>query len=156
MVYQYGKAQATTIVNNLSDNIGKEIYSTEETVVGTWIDGKTLYQKVYENRSLGNVNNYVVVALPSECVIRHVSGIFPDVNGYLWILPSFYSPTIYASIFFKGNAVYANAVSNFANRPATIIVKYTKTIDEVSTQENLSSASFAVTASITNENSSIQ
>lgn len=27
-------------------NLGKEVYSTDETIIGTWIDGKPLYRKV--------------------------------------------------------------------------------------------------------------
>ena len=32
---------------NLGD-LGKEVYSTNETVIGTWIDGKPIYRKVIE------------------------------------------------------------------------------------------------------------
>lgn len=32
---------------NLGD-LGKEVYSTNETVIGTWIDGKPLYRKVID------------------------------------------------------------------------------------------------------------
>ena len=29
-------------------NLGKEVYSTDETAIGTWIDGKTIYRKVID------------------------------------------------------------------------------------------------------------
>ena len=35
-------------------------YTTDEQVIGTWIDGKPLYQKSYENLNIGTVQNYTL------------------------------------------------------------------------------------------------
>ena len=35
-------------------------YSTTEQIIGTWIDGKPLYQKSYENLNIGTVQNYTL------------------------------------------------------------------------------------------------
>ena len=37
-------------------NLGKEVYSTDETVIGTWIDGKPIYRKVIDFGALPNAN----------------------------------------------------------------------------------------------------
>lgn len=51
MVYQNGKAIAMSLASNSEPSPAEDIYSTEETRIGTWIDGKPLYRKVY----IGNV-----------------------------------------------------------------------------------------------------
>lgn len=37
----------TSVVNAINELHGRDIYSTTETVIGEWIDGKPLYRKVY-------------------------------------------------------------------------------------------------------------
>lgn len=34
-------------------NLGKEVYSADETAIGTWIDGKTIYRKCIVNNGSG-------------------------------------------------------------------------------------------------------
>ena len=45
-------------------NLGKEVYSTNETAIGTWIDGKTIYRKcIVNNGSFSNGNTTLPVDL---------------------------------------------------------------------------------------------
>lgn len=55
--------------NVISSNVGlQNIYSTEETVIGTWIDGKNIYRKIYilqssdtfTDSTLSNIVDYVI------------------------------------------------------------------------------------------------
>lgn len=45
----------------------KEIYSTEEQVIGTWIDGKPIYRKIFTGVSIMNQEN-AVMKNPAENV----------------------------------------------------------------------------------------
>lgn len=67
----YTKAEVNNIVSNISgggSGTGKDgvsggssggasvVYSTDETAIGTWIDGKTIYRKVYQIPKLDSVD----------------------------------------------------------------------------------------------------
>ena len=44
----------TSVNEEAMKEIAKEVYSTEEQVVGTWIDGKPIYRKVIDFGALPN------------------------------------------------------------------------------------------------------
>lgn len=56
------------IDNKLTNYTPQEVYSTEETRIGTWIDGKPLYRKVYDNLIFPTTTgiNKDILRLPSE------------------------------------------------------------------------------------------
>ena len=76
---------------NLGD-LGKEVYSTDETVIGTWVDGKTIYRKCIVNN--GSFSESVALPVDLSNVDRiiefHGTGIFSSLyefninfsNGY--------------------------------------------------------------------------
>ena len=55
----YSKTEVDTLVANSggggSSSGGGEVYSTEEVAIGTWIDGKTIYRKVFEMKIKDNI-----------------------------------------------------------------------------------------------------
>lgn len=62
----YSKTEVDTLVANSGGSSGggaSDVYSTEETAIGTWIDGKTIYRKVIEVGKLASVSsgNYSTV-----------------------------------------------------------------------------------------------
>lgn len=65
----YSKTEVDTLVANSGGSGGgssggsTDVYSTEETAIGTWIDGKTIYRKVIEVGKLASVSsgNYSTV-----------------------------------------------------------------------------------------------
>lgn len=66
----YSKTEVDTLVANSGGSGGgsstggaSDVYSTEETAIGTWIDGKTIYRKVIEVGKLASVSskNYSTV-----------------------------------------------------------------------------------------------
>ena len=73
-------------------NLGKEVYSTDETAIGTWIDGKTIYRKCIVNN--GSFSEPVALPVDLSNVDRiiefHGTGIFSSLyefninfsNGY--------------------------------------------------------------------------
>lgn len=54
----YSKTEVDTLVANSGGSGGgsTDVYSTEETAIGTWIDGKTIYRKVIEVGKLATVS----------------------------------------------------------------------------------------------------
>lgn len=63
-----------TVVNNNDDELitintkltNLITYSTTETVVGTWIDGKPIYRKVYILSAIAGNNSYTLNSVPSN------------------------------------------------------------------------------------------
>ena len=65
-------------------NLGKEVYSTDETVIGTWIDGKTIYRKCIVNN--GSFSEPVALPVDLSNVDRiiefHGTGIFSSLYEF--------------------------------------------------------------------------
>lgn len=66
------------IIDGKEVNVGgsgeNEVYSTEETRIGTWIDGKPLYRKTVTVKNLsGNVSTWFTayMSLPEEFVVMY-------------------------------------------------------------------------------------
>lgn len=122
----------------------EEVYSTEETRIGTWIDGKPLYRKVIEvsigpaDNSASNIahgiSNLETIAILTACVT--------DVYGNVISVPYYqdYSGT-HQSLTVYSNAnkieltlyVYNSYNGGLSKRPWTIIIEYTKATDTTPT-----------------------
>lgn len=121
----------------------EEVYSTEETRIGTWIDGKPLYRRVIN-----------ATTSPSKLIIP-----FPQVNEIMlfgWIVASngntcmansAYSPS--SSILYydrlKSEIQFITQSSFWQNVPCVIVAQYTKTTDPTPTS-TLSAAPFTARA----------
>lgn len=109
----------------------QEQYSTEEQVIGVWIDGKPLYRRVVEYTLGDAIDTYKdVVTIPNIKKMINAYGWFTNVNV------QFRFPTAYDNedvmiyldqtnhrIREQHNYTYAN------NKPAYIVLEYTKTTD---------------------------
>lgn len=110
----------------------EEVYSTEEVKIGTWIDGKPLYRKVYDGIALSG----------SETIVDTISGI--DVKMiYGWLVresASFIQPfgsyvamdnTSTSRVFYGSPYIKVQAGADYQtkNITARVIVEYTKTTD---------------------------
>lgn len=110
-----------------------EVYSTEETRIGTWIDGKPIYRKVF----IGTAGtNLTAVSVPlSALYVDHlidVHAIIEDSNGNITFITSYSDEyTTVPSLFTSKTSITINAVKSIlgGNR-YYIIVEYTKTTDE--------------------------
>lgn len=121
------------IIKTAEDSGGesaREVYSTEETRIGTWIDGKPLYQKVFQGIPIGT--GWVSMgALAPEARAVMIAGWLTDIVGNVNPIPY---QNLLGLIVNSGdsNIVSFNNFSQteaFKNRPVTAIVKYTKTTD---------------------------
>lgn len=119
-----------------------EIYSTEETRIGTWIDGKPLYRKVYR-KVVGNSESEEIANLSSLQIdfVSHIYGVFDQIGGVgsfpkAWepanhIYPSGASASVWIS---NPNLLRCANVSRASSR-ITVVIEYTKTTDSSPTQE---------------------
>ena len=99
-------------------------YSTEETVVGTWIDGKPLYRKVIQTDTVtlsSGSNN--LADLDTTCIVKYLQGIFHSDNGQ-FILGSDSS-----EINHKGDKIVVKTTTDWGSGYVEIVAEYTKTTD---------------------------
>lgn len=113
-------------------SVAKEIYSTEERVIGTWIDGKPVYQKTFYKESatagaevnVGTVNN-VKQFISSEGVCkRRVNGFFTTIGHT--------NANYLQSATLVGFSIPVNTLLLYPGEDITdiyITIKYTKTTD---------------------------
>ena len=76
-------------------NLGKEVYSTDETVIGTWIDGKTIYRKcIVKNGSFSEHSTVLPVDLSNvdRIIEFHGTGIFSSLYEFNINFSNGYSP----------------------------------------------------------------
>lgn len=103
-------------------------YSTDEQVIGTWIDGSILYQKTYTGISLNNNSWNIGVIDTTGKTVRDIRGYITtetctvDINYYrsssefvttVWDIPSL-------------NILTTLSASDFGTLTATITIQYTK------------------------------
>ena len=134
---------------NYKDNIiaGGEVYSEEEQVVGTWTDGKPLYQKTIHSTlpSSTGTDKFEDIGATIDTIVDIKAQALRDnnysyaVNG-VCVLGDFSSAVMI-------NATNNNASSNknkvgfvvnktqFVSRPIVVTVQYTKTTDQAGTYQ---------------------
>lgn len=138
---QFNDDDYTMIVqNNTTKKISKEnmygnyIYSSNEVVVGKWIDDKPIYRKVVSTDSLvgeqdyknipHGINNFSkLVGL--KCIANDSLGTFFDFNNY-----SSEENNIPVSVFVDyTNIIVLHGATAYYVNEAYFILEYTKTID---------------------------
>ena len=101
-------------------------YSTDEQVIGTWIDGKTLYRKVL------HYNELTVADTATRTILTHNIGIGTVVNAHFWgsatWVASYYSETSMDEFRVNANEIImawgSGTSAKFTN--VNIILEYTK------------------------------
>lgn len=108
----------------------KSVYSTEETVVGTWIDGKPLYRKVLSSTTISDSN--VDITLPSNIDFMSTDKVEINVGGFSFFSDRYTNERDLIQIF-KLNAttlrVVLGEVWKSGFKSAIIAIEYTKTTD---------------------------
>ena len=113
-------------INSIELSKTSDNYSTEEKVVGTWIDGKPLYQKVVSGTMISstgwtkishNISNMDFGMIKSISIAGRTFGLAPDGNGAVAELSS------------SLVSVWANG-SWYHNKSVVIVIIYTKTTDQ--------------------------
>ena len=118
------------MVKNNTNYLQPTLYSEEERIIGSWIDGKPLYEKVFTNLYTGNVtaSTYVEIndilfnidkIINIACTTIGNNGNNQEQN---WYLKARYGTTINGLMLY-GSANYDKVIS------VNAIVQYTKTTD---------------------------
>lgn len=107
-----------------------EVHSTEETRIGTWIDGKPLYRKVIEltlPSTASGSSSYSGHTLPAEINPVNYYGMCISTNGHK--MPLYGGNYTYAVIN-PANQIYVAAFQgDYASALLILTVEYTKTTD---------------------------
>ena len=112
-------------------------YSTDEKIVGTWIDGKPLYQKTFTGiKTISTSESTLEVSLDNTCDIIDWKGVVsPNVSnkrlykfGYLNTAATISGGSI-VSVFPENNVFYVRATTSFTDATYWLTVQYTKTTD---------------------------
>lgn len=134
MIYQNGKLQAMTLGSTGSSS-GLVSYTTEEAMIGTWIDGKPLYQMSFTGRTVGAVSSDIILAN-----IANNSNVV-DIRGYLeYSDHQVFSLQCAADAWYnviwyrRGQIIFITSNSGFLNRPYVVTIQYTKDTDKPVTQ----------------------
>ena len=115
-------------------NLG-DVYSKDgEKRVGTWIDGKPIYRRVFSITTPSDISWKNVFALSTYSIkqIVNLNGYFISRDNRIMYLGSSYSENqdYYTALsIFNGYLQIRTGHPAFQNRPCDIYVEYTKTID---------------------------
>ena len=113
----------------------KQTYSTNETVVGTWIDGKPIYRKVYEISSLPNKGRmYVDCNIPNVQHVITMRGVMESSTEWDSMPSAYTNGTLIDSLVIErtGNTLTRIRILNNFDRSkfsAFVILEYTKITD---------------------------
>lgn len=110
-------------------------YSTTEQVVGTWIDGKPLYEIVVQYTTTPTSNGWTQIPLPIDCLVQEYSVYYHRENPYRNTKASMFRITspeneqVIANIQEDTLWLYVSSafIANFTS--VDIILRYTKSTD---------------------------
>lgn len=131
-------ASAITTINGnideLSDKIDDfSIYSTTEKVVGTWINGKPIYRKVFTFTTPTGTDDYIInTNIANVGTVLSCTGGITETDGTLTPIPDAidFGGVIYVTSFRITNGnIYYKGNSAYGNKPAFAIIEYTKSTD---------------------------
>lgn len=109
-----------------------ELYSTEETRIGTWIDGKPLYRRVINSTTPATTgqNHVILEGIQIDRIVRFSGFVYPA-SGYPdSIVYTATNSKINVSYWGNGSLVMFMTSSVNTSRPYNITLEYTKTTDE--------------------------
>lgn len=122
---------------------GGEIYSTEETRIGTWIDGKPLYRIVITGYFPSNTNTTNYYDIPNvdkqTLEVKHIYGTFSYSGemytypiGFWWGTAANNANSQYrVEVFYdRLHGISVVVGGTFKNSPFECVLEYTKTTDE--------------------------
>ena len=106
------------------------VYNTDETAIGTWIDGKTLYRKVIEVTTPSTANSNVTVysGLTSDMIIQNMYGSVRISDITYASLNMFLDSTNDHCTTWRRDAtnIGMNVGASFVSKPTKIVIEYTK------------------------------
>ena len=106
-------------------------YSTSEQIVGTWIDGKPLYQKTFQTGAIGGTNKSVNHGITNLSLVVDVEGVFINSSGISACTSGSYwfnGTNNYFVINYTSTQLTINAGSGFNwASDSYVTIQYTKT-----------------------------
>lgn len=105
--------------------VESNVYSTEETTIGRWVDGKPIYRQVIFT-STGNSSGGTTIGT-LEAPIDYIT----QIQGVINSNNSFVTPySLYSHLWInRNNILFYTTNKDYTYKPITIIVEYTKTTD---------------------------
>lgn len=119
-----------------------EVYSTEETRVGTWIDGKPLYRRVFQVTSPSSENTDTsILSLDENISVKSIDGMLTTTpsDGSVSPVNFGHNSGAMCACWFKQplHCIYMRVgVAVQTNRPVELYLEYTKTTDQATIQLN--------------------
>lgn len=109
-------------------------FSTDEKVIGTWIDGKPLYQKTVDCGALPNNNNKSIpYNINNVERFVYVEGVYYDTSDpkLAGFLPKVHSVNINQQVFLdtRNGNIFLSAASDQSSYSSYVTLRYTKTTD---------------------------
>ena len=109
-------------------------YSTDEKIIGTWIDGKPLYRRVFETTLPNKKNNIIETGFDNTILVRKLYGTACDNANKPFTKPipyfDVYNSNHITVFMASGNGnIYVSALGDNNNEQTFIYVEYTKTTD---------------------------
>lgn len=129
--FQNGKTPLNdTNLNQLQDNVEEaiqkcNIYSTEEQVIGTWIDGKPIYRKIFTGTSNTQTNATIHNYAENVDTVVHAYGQLENSSGMKLALLADVQSIVWANNEFT---IYVNNVVEDMFK-YKLICEYTKSTD---------------------------
>ena len=110
---------------------GKVNYSTEERVIGTWIDGKPLYQKVVSKHYSSYQSNIEVeLNMDSNYLLHYADVTHSYSNGKGYEHSRYGSGSYYWGWYIVNNKAYINnLINNITDYDVVVFLQYTKSTD---------------------------
>lgn len=120
----------------------QEIYSTEEQVIGKWIDGKPLYRKVVTvTTPTANGNNIPIMDLTSLNIERTISIIGSlNTDNAINTVPYYVNSNTYIFFYIGGPGntkpgwLNVSLGPSYVNKEVFVVLEYTKTTDQATIQ----------------------
>ena len=110
--------------------IAKEVYSTDEIVIGTWINGKPLYRKVITGGTDGSLQTIYTLSDKNINLINFYGTAKSVAES--WTVPiNFYDSLTIADSYVSQYGLMLSLISSGSNVQNTyeIVLEYTKTTD---------------------------
>jgi len=111
-------------------NFDGEVYSESEIKIGTWIDGKPIYRKIFETTNITSSNTDFINVPNVETPIR-LYGILFSTTGNKFIMPSYDTSTNYNVIWWRSSSGYIRGRAVLGDggslQKCVIVFEYTKT-----------------------------
>ena len=115
---------------NYLDEKTQDIYSTNEIVIGKWINNKPVYRKVVTGTTTSSGNDTNVTTISNMDIMLNIYGAI-IANNYINPIGIYTNTTNYISGYsYQNGSVSLRHTDNYQNKDYYCIIEYTKTTDE--------------------------